>query len=381
MRNLYLGVLLAPYRLDYYNYISEHMNCDICFQLKGFEGQLFSTEELEKKCTFTPKYLKITRLMGDRQVVWGLRKLIKENKPEFIMVPEFSFLAMQVILIKKLFGYKYKIISQCDDSYAMLIGKGFSRFHAWSRKLCMPFIDNLILLDSRAQTWYQQHYHKGIFIPLLTDDKTACFNDDVRAKAEQYKRHYELDGVKTLLFVGRLVDVKNLSSLLKACSLLSFDYKLIIVGEGLLGDSLENEAKELNVNVEFVGRKNGIDLTAWYCCADVFVLPSTMEAFGAVTNEALLGGCNCVISKLAGSACLIKEGVNGFLADPHSVDDIARQIDKACQLPIDSARSSKMFITFADAMKSMEEEINRKVLRVFHVISHLEVGGGRKSRS
>ena len=104
MKNLYLGVALAPYRLDYYNYISEHMNCDIYFQLRVFEGQLFSTEEVEKKCTFIPKYLKITRMMGDRQVVWGLRKLIKQYKPEFIMVPEFSFLAMQVILIKKLFA-------------------------------------------------------------------------------------------------------------------------------------------------------------------------------------------------------------------------------------------------------------------------------------
>ena len=46
MKNLYLGVLLAPYRLDYYNYISEHMNCDIYFQLRGFEGQLFSTEKM-----------------------------------------------------------------------------------------------------------------------------------------------------------------------------------------------------------------------------------------------------------------------------------------------------------------------------------------------
>lgn len=364
MKNLYLGVALAPYRLDYYNYISEHMNCDIYFQLKGFEGQLFSTEELEKKCTFTPKYLKITRLIGDRQVVWGLRKLIKENKPEFIVVPEFSFLAMQVILIKKLFGYKYKIISQCDDSYAMLIGKGFSRFHAWSRKLCMPFMDNLILLDSRAQTWYQNHYHKGIFMPLLTDDRKANVTDEIIAKADQYKERYGLYGVKTLLFVGRLVDVKNLSSLLKACSLLSFKYKLIIVGEGLLRDCLENEAKELNVNVEFVGRKNDSDLTAWYCCADVFVLPSVIEPFGAVTNEALLGGCNCVISKLAGSACLIEEGINGYLADPNSVDDIAKQIGKACQLPIDSSRASKMFITFIGAMQTMEDEIKSKILNV-----------------
>lgn len=362
MKNLYLGVLLAPYRLDYYNYISEHMNCEIYFQLRGFEGQLFSTEELEKKCIFTPKYLKITRLMGDRQVVGGLRKLIKENKPHFIMVPEFSFLAMQIILIKKLFGYKYKIISQCDDSYDMLTGKGFSRFHAWSRKFCMPFIDNLVLLDSRAKTWYQNHYHKGIFMPLLTDDSKSAITDEIRAKADQYKEQYGLYGIKTILFVGRLIEVKNLSALLKACSLLPFDYKLIIVGEGVLRNKLENEARKLNVNVEFVGRKNDSDLIAWYYCADVFVLPSVLEPFGAVTNEALLSGCNCVISKIAGSACLIKEGVNGFLADPNSGEDIAKQIGKASQLPINSDRSSKMVITFADAMRSMEEEINRNAL-------------------
>lgn len=364
MKNLYLGVALAPYRLDYYNYISEHMNCDIYFQLRGFEGQLFSTEEVEKKCTFIPKYLKITRMMGDRQVVWGLRKLIKQYKPEFIMVPEFSFLAMQVILIKKLLGYKYKIISQCDDSYAMLMGKGFSRFHEWSRKLCMPFIDNLILLDSRAKAWYQQHYHKGIFMPLLTDDNKTIVTDEVKAKAVQYKKQYGLYGVKTLLFVGRLVKVKNLYSLLKACSLLSFNYKLIIVGDGELKESLEKEAKELRVNVAFVGRKNDSDLTAWYYCADVFVLPSVIEPFGAVTNEALLGGCNCVISQLAGSACLIEEGINGYLADPNSVDDIAKQIGKACQLPIDFSRSSKMFITFIGAMQTMEDEIKSKILNV-----------------
>lgn len=364
MKNLYLGVALAPYRLDYYNYISEHMNCDIYFQLRGFEGQLFSTEEVEKKCTFIPKYLKITRMMGDRQVVWGLRKLIKQYKPEFIMVPEFSFLAMQVILIKKLLGYKYKIISQCDDSYAMLMGKGFSRFHEWSRKLCMPFIDNLILLDSRAKAWYQQHYHKGIFMPLLTDDNKTIVTDEVKAKAVQYKKQYGLYGVKTLLFVGRLVKVKNLYSLLKACSLLSFNYKLIIVGDGELKESLEKEAKELRANVAFVGRKNDSDLTAWYYCADVFVLPSVIEPFGAVTNEALLGGCNCVISQLAGSACLIEEGINGYLADPNSVDDIAKQIGKACQLPIDFSRSSKMFITFIGAMQTMEDEIKSKILNV-----------------
>lgn len=366
MRNLYLGVCLAPYRLDYYNYISEHMNCDIYFQLRGFEGQLFSTEELEKKCTFAPKYLKITRLMGDRQVVWGLHKLIKNSNPEFIMVPEFSILAMQVILIKKLFGYQYKIISQCDDSYAMLEGKGFSRFHAWSRKLCLPFMANLILLDSRSKDWYQSHYHKGIFMPLIVNENSISDEDDVKIKnlAISQKEKYHLNNVKTILFVGRLVEVKNLFRLLDACSQLKIAYKLIIVGDGVLRSELEAYAKRLGVQVEFVGKKNGVELTAWYHCADVFVLPSTLEPFGAVTNEALLNGCNCCISKVAGSACIIKEGVNGYLCDPYSIEDIARNIERTSLLPIAVDRMSKMTISFSDAMNKMKEEIDSMMLGV-----------------
>lgn len=377
-RNLYFGVLLAPYRLDYYNYIYQHMSCDIYFQLRNFNGQLFSTEELEAKCKFLPKYLNISRLMGDRQVVWGLRKLINENNPQFIVVPEFSFLTMQVIWIKIIFGYKYKIISQCDDSYAMLTGKGFSRFHEWSRKICMSFIDNIILLDSKSKEWYQEHYHKGIFMPLLTDESEMTMTEEVCQKVKEYKSQYELNSVKTLLYVGRLIEVKNLFSLLKACKLLKIKYKLIIVGDGVLIDELKKEAECLDVNIEFVGRKNGTDLTAWYYCADVFVLPSKLEPFGAVTNEALLCGCNCVISKVAGSACLIEEGRNGFLADPHSVDDIADKITKACALPVNAHRHSKMIMTFTEAMTNMEKEINRKVLKVFHVICHLDLGGAER---
>lgn len=380
MRNLYLGVLLAPYRLDYYNYISENMNCDIYFQLRGFEGQLFSTEELEKNCAFGPKYLKITRLMGDRQVAWGLHKLIKNSNPEFIMVPEFSFLAMQVILIKKLFGYKYKIISQCDDSYAMLEGKGFSRFHAWSRKLCMPFIDNIVLLDNRSKDWYQTHYNKGIFMPLIVNEKMTSDEDEVKITnlATAQKGKYHLNNVKTILFVGRLVEVKNLFRLLDACSQLKIAYKLIVVGDGVLRSELEAYAKKLNVSTEFVGKKNGIELTAWYRCADVFVLPSTLEPFGAVTNEALVSGCNCCISKVAGSACIIKEGENGYLCDPYSVEDIARKIEKTSLLPVATDRKSKMTISFFDAMNNMKKEIDSKVLKVFHVITHLEVGGAER---
>lgn len=359
MRNLYLGVLLAPYRLDYYNYIYENMNCDIYFQLRNFEGQLFSTDDLEKRCVFTPKYLNIKRVFGDRQVVKNLRTLIQKSNPEFIIVPEFSLLAIQVILIKKVYGYKYRIISQCDDSLGMLEHKGFSRFHTWSRKLCMKTIDELVLLDSKAKDWYQKRYHKGIFMPLIVDERQQDIEKVSMAKhlANELKDKYGLHDCKTLLFVGRLVDQKNLASLIDACRLLNMPYKLIIVGDGILRPELEKHALERKIPIEFVGRKNGDELNAWYYCADVFVLPSKIEPFGAVVNEALLCGCNCCVSKVAGSACLINEGENGFLLDPYDVHDIADKIKKTCSLQAEVNRSSKMFYSFKEMMDNMYKHI------------------------
>lgn len=359
MRNLCFGVLLAPYRLDYYNYIHNNMNCDIYFQLKGFKGQLFSTKELENKCTFKPKYLKISRIFGDRQIVWGLKKIIQHSNPQFIIVPEFSFLTIQIILIKFIFKFNFKIISQCDDSYEMLIGKGFSKVHSLSRKLCIKFIDDLILVDKRAKDWYKSKYQKGIWMPIIMNETNICANqyNYIKQLSAKIKETYELKQVKTLLFVGRLIEVKNLYRLLEACSLLKFPYKLFIIGEGDLKDDLMSFAQAKNINVTFLGRKNDNNLFAWYYSADVFILPSIIEAFGAVTNEALIYGCNCCISKFAGSACLIDEDQNGYLIDPTSVKDIADKITQATLLPQSQQRNSKMKYSFTELMENLKKQL------------------------
>ena len=359
MRNLYLGVALAPYRLDYYNYISEHMNCDIYFQIRNFEGQMFSTEDLERECHFVPKYLDVWRVGKDRWIVRGLKQLLDAANPDFIIVPEFSFLAMQVIALKMLFRKKFKIVSQCDDSFAMLVSGGFSKLHAFSRRLCVPFMDDLLLLDNRAADWYLKRYHKGIFIPMIQNEEVLSPEEREKAivMSGQLKNQYVLEGQKILLFVGRLVEVKNLFRLIDACTKLEFKYKLVFVGDGVLRKQLEEYSSKKEVNTLFVGQKNGLELTSWYLCADVFVLPSTMEAFGAVTNEALLCGCNCCISEVAGSACLIEDGKNGCLCNPHDTDDIARGLTKVGSMPIDMERKSKMKYEFNAVMNDLRKHL------------------------
>ena len=71
-----------------------------------------------------------------------------------------------------------------------------------------------------------------------------------------------------------------------------------------------------------------------------------MEAFGAVTNEALLFGCNCIVSDKAGSSCIIEQGVNGYLFNPYDADDLKKKIDLCKQTLKSDDRNSKMSHNF-----------------------------------
>lgn len=349
-KNLFLGVVLAPYRLDFYNYLSQHLDCQFYFQLKDFKGQLFSMNELIEMCKFTPLYLRTLKI-GHRKIIKNLSSIIKTNNPNFIFVPEFSLITIQVILYKYLTNGKFKIISICDDSYDILMGNGFSKAHHYARRVLMPFIDEIVLVDKKVVGWYQHIYKKGIWMPIIRDEsKMLPHLKTLNHKANQIKEKYK--GKIILLFVGRLVKVKNLPLLLDAYKKLTNDYRLIIIGDGEERERLQQQCKIQNINVNFIGPKNGDDLYIWYKVADIFILPSYKEAFGAVVNEALLSGCKCIVSKNAGSSCLIEEGVNGYTFDPNSSEDLVIHIKRlSMQLPY--TKESQMNISFNTQMDKM----------------------------
>lgn len=81
----------------------------------------------------------------------------------------------------------------------------------------------------------------------------------------------------------------------------------------------------------FTGRLEGDELYSWYNVATSFILASYKEAFGAVTNEALLAGCWAVISNKAGSQCLINPGVNGDIFNPMDVEELHQKMQYVCE--------------------------------------------------
>jgi len=160
---------------------------------------------------------------------------------------------------------------------------------------------------------------------------------------------------KVILFTGRLVEEKNLFSLIDAISYIKnnndFKFKCLLVGGGKLEKELEQYVKSLEMQdlIQFVAFKEFNKLTMFYTAADVFVLPSSREVWGLVVNEAMNFNLPVIVSNKVGCASdIIKHGINGYVYDINDNNLLAKYIVKAINNSEEFGGNSSEFIRNID---------------------------------
>ncbi|WP_442761788.1 glycosyltransferase family 4 protein [Malikia spinosa] len=126
-----------------------------------------------------------------------------------------------------------------------------------------------------------------------------------------------------ILWVGRMLDWKNVDTLMKALSELKkekVNFELTLVGDGPEKLKLKKMSLELlnNESVFFLDPVPATKIPIIMAQHDIYVLPSSAyEGWGAVINEAMSCGCAVIASSAAGAAAAIIENeINGFLFQP-----------------------------------------------------------------
>lgn len=364
--NIFIRTSIAPYRVDIYNALHNRMNMKMCYYERIGRAQKFDIDDLESKCSFKPHYLRgITFKSHNRKWCLGLWEMLQKENPEIVIVPEFQISAIQVLLHRWFTRSNYKVVSMTDDSYDMIASSNdFTKLHGWLRKHISKYFDDFIVVTPEVEQWYQEKYHKGIWMPIIMDDtKMTTYYEQLLPKSRLLVEKYGLAGKKVLLSVSRLVDLKNLHRVIDAFAKCKTDATLVIVGDGVERDSLELHAKQVNKDIIFTGRFDGDDLYAWYNLASAFVLASYLEPFGAVTNEALLAGCRVIISERAGSSCLVCEH-NGELINPMDVEAISEAFERQLRLAtipnLSEPRKSLMTISFEERTSSLIKILKTK---------------------
>lgn len=349
---LVFHTLIAPYRKDFFNSLSEHFHMKVCIDKDIKYESLY--DNLDD--TYRFKYDFFSTSIGFRKVWRYVVEQIREQNPQTILVSECGLVSLIVVLYKILGRKKFRIVSIVDDSYNMLIEKNqFSRKHEIAEKILIPRFDDIINVEPRVVSFFQNKYKKGVFFPIIRNE--IIYRKELKEAlpiSHHYVDKYALQGKRVVLFVGRFVALKNVPSLIKAVkSLNDENVRLVLVGAG----PEENTYKKLaNDSVIFAGKLSGLELYAWYNVAHILVLPSTQEAFGAVTNEALMSGCKCVVSKRAGSSCLIKDGENGYVFDPNNEQDLIDKLTKITKSNFEDSNQIKnntMPFLFDDVFKNV----------------------------
>lgn len=353
---------IAPYRVDLFNDLSHAFDATICFctKFKVFKD----TSKIDNLLEYSPVYLVHKKKNIYQAKSSEYVRMLKETNPDVVLTAEMGVNTIITLLYRWIHRKHYKVVSMCDDSYDMIANNNdYSLRHRIVRRIVAPYLDNLILVEPKVVDWYQNHYHKGVWFPIIRDEDKARKNyERLIPESQELVNKYCLAGKHVFLYVGRLVAIKNVATIISAFKKMNDGNSvLVIIGSGEEEENLHTEAQDMS-NVIFTGRLEDDELYKWYNVATTFILASYQEPFGAVTNEALLAGCWAIISKKAGSQCLVKPGVNGDVFEPMNVEELESKMRYVCSnlpavQPHISLRSNRMVCCYKALIKKLIETV------------------------
>lgn len=193
------------------------------------------------------------------------------------------------------------------------------------RRLVLPPIlqlyDALLYIGTHNRSFYQ-HYgvreQRLFFTPYCVDNAGFLADFDRHLAARDATRR-ELGAGPTdrvLLFAGKLIERKRPLDIVRAVATIEPARRPVVVfmGSGLLASNVHEVATTLGVKrYAITGFKNADEIGRYYAAADAFVLPSNVETWGLVVNEAMVHALPTIVSDRCGCAIdLVQDGTTGY---------------------------------------------------------------------
>ena len=177
-----------------------------------------------------------------------------------------------------------------------------------------------------------------------------------------------------LIFVGQLIDLKGIKTLLEAIKIVSETnqfFHLTIVGTGELALFLENfvEKNQLKKLVTLVGVVNSEDVIYYLEKADLLIFPSTGDGWGMVVNEALQSHVPVLISDQCGARELIKDDYNGLIFKGKDLKSLTENLHKFLDLPLEKREIMKTHAGEAGKKISVPTVSNYLSLCIHHALN------------
>lgn len=274
-----------------------------------------------------------TRIGGWKGIILlykGLRKVLKQYRPEVVHVQYMAPGAIPILLLR-LLGMRQIIATAhtAADIYPSLRLVHFVQQHCVRVFTCITELAERSFFGTSQlyseQTLLKKRNHFTIYNAL-----PAGISISRQAKSQ--------NGPLTIGVVSRLEGIKGMDLVVPAFALVKGchpEMQLLIVGDGSLRKSMEEQAHKagLEETVEFAGRQPQEKLSSYYDRIDILLMPSRSEGFGLTAIEGMARGCVVVAARTGGLPEVVRDGEVGLLHEPEQVEDLAAQINKLIEQP------------------------------------------------
>lgn len=149
----------------------------------------------------------------------------------------------------------------------------------------------------------------------IEKDKLIRIGNPIHFKLQNNFSEKPENAIPQLISVGRLVKVKGFERIIKALSLLSFNFHYTLIGDGKDKELLLKKIKDSGLENQFTYISYTNKVQDYLFKSDLFLQGSYVEGFGMVLLESLAVGTPAVVFDAPGGPRdLIKQGINGFKA-------------------------------------------------------------------
>ena len=295
-----------------------------------------------------------TRVNGYRSILFlykHLRRVIKQVRPDVTHV-QYMAPGATVILLLWLMGVKNIITTAhtAADIYKDLRLIHFIQRHCVRAFTCITELAEQSFFSTSQlympETKLKKRNHFTIHNCLSIDNSRKTIDNSKLSTLNSQPKHY------TLGVVSRLETIKGMDLVIPAFAKVLKkhpDTRLIVVGNGSLRSSMEQQAVELGCadHITWAGRQPQDELANWYSQMDIVLMPSRSEGFGLTAIEAMANGCVIVASNVGGLPEVVRDGTCGLL---HRSEDI-----------IDMANKISSLVSNEDKYKSLQAQSLREV--------------------
>jgi glycosyltransferase involved in cell wall biosynthesis len=283
----------------------------------------------------------------------GIIANLKNNILKWLLVPFFiasQFIHM-ILLARK---YKVSLIHAhwvIPQGLMAVLSRQLHLIPKTIRILCTSHGGDLFslqggFLQSMKRFTFRHSDHATVVSTAMRDhlNNMGCSTENISVQSmgvdltRQFVPDKNAVKIRDIIYVGRLVEKKGVSTLINSIKLLNKDYpalKVTLVGDGPERSSLVQQCRQLGIDkqIEFTGSIANDRVPKFYQSAKIAIVPSIVasdgdqEGLGLVAVEALGCGCATIVSDLPALSDVVKHGDNGLVFGAGDAVELQDRID------------------------------------------------------